>query len=131
MNDFIRTLRPFNNLSNPHDTIYDHLPYIKDINLIDESDVKITSGNVVKYIIFDNNTPFIVDTNEQIESILAEARNTSLAQGSGESEPVDDAKADEIVDTPDKENSVSIDEESVKALSDADENEDDYSFLQK
>ena len=63
----VRTLRPFSNLQDPTNTIYDHLPYKKDINLIKESDIKLVSGNVVKYVQLVVEEPVIIDTNELSE----------------------------------------------------------------
>lgn len=126
MSDFVRTLRPFNNLSDPHDTIYDRLTYIKDINLIDESDVKMVSGNVVKYI--KNDAPFIIDTNEHLEALLNEARTLAKSTKIDE-ELIDDVEKEEVLKASESAETADIDLESVKALSEADENEDDYSFL--
>ena len=71
----VRTLRPFSNLQDPTNTIYDHLPYKKDINLIKESDIKLVSGNVVKYVQLVVEEPVIIDTNELSEIKIDEETN--------------------------------------------------------
>lgn len=135
----MRALRPFSDLKDPTNTIYDHLPYRKDINLIKESDIRMVSGNVVKYTQLVVEEAKIIDTNELAEIIIEEANSLYEAQLS-EREPdetlMDDVSEDEIV-TADDDDDVDDDElftgeldmDSINALAEADENEDDYSFL--
>ena len=132
----VRTLRPFSNLQDPTNTIYDHLPYKKDINLIKESDIKLVSGNVVKYVQLVIEEPVIIDTNELSEIKIDEETNQyklEMARREQEALLMDDVDEDEIVsaDTPQEEELFTgeLDMESINALAAADENEDDYSFL--
>lgn len=132
----VRTLRPFSNLQDPTNTIYDHLPYKKDINLIKESDIKLVSGNVVKYVQLVIEEPVIIDTNELSEIKIDEETNQyklEMARREQEALLMDDVDEDEIVsaDNPQEEELVTgeLDMESINALAAADENEDDYSFL--
>ena len=132
----VRTLRPFSNLQDPTNTIYDHLPYKKDINLIKESDVRLVSGNVVKYLQLVIEDPVIIDTNELSEIRIDEEHNLyklEMARREQEAQLMDDVDEDEIVsaDIPPEEELVTgeLDMESINALAEADENEDDYSFL--
>ena len=134
--NFVRTLRPFSNLQDPTNTIYDHLPYKKDINLIKESDVRLVSGNVVKYLQLIIEDPVIIDTNELSEIRIDEELNLyklETARHEQEALLMDDVGENEIVsaDTPLEEELVTgeLDMESINALAQADENEDDYSFL--
>ena len=134
--NFVRTLRPFSNLQDPTNTIYDHLPYKKDINLIKESDVRLVSGNVVKYLQLIIEDPVIIDTNELSEIRIDEEHTLyklEMARREKESKLMDDVDEDEIVsaDTSPEEELVTgeLDMESINALAEADENEDDYSFL--
>lgn len=134
--NFVRTLRPFSNLQDPTNTIYDHLPYKKDINLIKESDVRLVSGNVVKYLQLIIEDPVIIDTNELSEIKIDEEHNLyklEMARREQEALLMDDVDENEIVsaDTSPEEELVTgeLDMESIKALAAADENEDDYSFL--
>jgi len=134
--NFVRTLRPFSNLQDPTNTIYDHLPYKKDINLIKESDVRLVSGNVVKYLQLVIEDPVIIDTNELSEIRIDEEHNLyklEMARREQEAQLMDDVDEDEIVsaDIPPEEELVTgeLDMESINALAEADENEDDYSFL--
>ena len=134
--NFVRTLRPFSNLQDPTNTIYDHLPYKKDINLIKESDVRLVSGNVVKYLQLVIEDPVIIDTNELSEIRIDEEHNLyklEMARREQEAQLMDDVDEDEIVsaDIPPEEELVTgeLDMESINALAAADENEDDYSFL--
>lgn len=134
--NFVRTLRPFSNLQDPTNTIYDHLPYKKDINLIKESDVRLVSGNVVKYLQLIIEDPVIIDTNELSEIRIDEEHNLyklEMARREQEAQLMDDVDEDEIVsaDTSPEEELVTgeLDMESINALAEADENEDDYSFL--
>ena len=134
--NFVRTLRPFSNLQDPTNTIYDHLPYKKDINLIKESDVRLVSGNVVKYLQLVIEDPVIIDTNELSEIRIDEEHTLyklEMARREKESQLMDDVDEDEIVsaDTSPEEELVTgeLDMESINALAAADENEDDYSFL--
>lgn len=135
----MRALRPFSDLKDPTNTIYDHLPYRKDINLIKESDIRMVSGNVVKYTQLVVEEAKIIDTNELAEIIIEEASSLYEAQLS-EREPddtlMDDVSEDEIVaaddgdDVGDDEHFTGeLDMDSINALAEADENEDDYSFL--
>ena len=133
--NFMRALRPFSDLKDPTNTIYDHLPYRKDINLIKESDIRMVSGNVVKYTQLVVEEAKIIDTNELAEIIIEEANSLYEAQLS-EREPdetlMDDVSEDEIVaaDVDDDELFTGeLDMDSSNALAEADENEDDYSFL--
>ena len=132
----VRTLRPFSNLQDPTNTIYDHLPYKKDINLIKESDIKLVSGNVVKYVQLVVEEPVIIDTNELSEIRIDEETNhykLEMARREQEALLMDDVDENEIVsaETPPEEELVTgeLDMESINALAAADENEDDYSFL--
>ena len=134
----MRALRPFSDLKDSTNTIYDHLPYRKDINLIKESDIRMVSGNVVKYTQLVVEEAKIIDTNELAEIIIEEANSLYEAQLS-EREPdetlMDDVSEDEIVaadddDVDDDELFTGeLDMDSINALAEADENEDDYSFL--
>ena len=133
--NFVRTLRPFSNLQDPTNTIYDHLPYTKDINLIKESDVRLVSGNVVKYLQLVVEEPVIIDTNELSEIKIDEEHNLyklEAARLAQESSLIDDVSEDEItpINSSDEELFTGeLDMESINALAAADENEDDYSFL--
>jgi len=133
----MRALRPFSDLKDPTNTIYDHLPYRKDINLIKESDIRMVSGNVVKYTQLVVEEAKIIDTNELAEIIIEEANSLYEAQLS-EREPdetlMDDVSEDEIVTADDDVDddelfTGELDMDSINALAEADENEDDYSFL--
>lgn len=137
--NFMRTLRPFSDLKDPTNTIYDHLPYRKDINLIKESDIRMVSGNVVKYTQLVVEEAKIIDTNELAEIIIEEASSLYEAQLS-EREPddtlMDDVSEDEIVAADDGDDvgddelfTGELDMDSINALAEADENDDDYSFL--
>ena len=137
--NFMRALRPFSDLKDPTNTIYDHLPYRKDINLIKESDIRMVSGNVVKYTQLVVEEAKIIDTNELAEIIIEEASSLYEAQLS-EREPddtlMDDVSEDEIVAADDGDDvgddelfTGELDIDSINALAEADENEDDYSFL--
>ena len=137
--NFMRALRPFSDLKDPTNTIYDHLPYRKDINLIKESDIRMVSGNVVKYTQLVLEEAKIIDTNELAEIIIEEANSLYEAQLS-EREPddtlMDDVSEDEIVAADDGDDvdddelfTGELDMDSINALAEADENEDDYSFL--
>lgn len=137
--NFMRALRPFSDLKDPTNTIYDHLPYRKDINLIKESDIRMVSGNVVKYTQLVVEETKIIDTNELAEIIIEEASSLYEAQLS-EREPddtlMDDVSEDEIVAADDGDDvgddelfTGELDMDSINALAEADENEDDYSFL--
>ena len=116
-------------------TIYDHLPYKKDINLIKESDVRLVSGNVVKYLQLVVEEPVIIDTNELSEIKIDEEHNLyqlEAARLAQESSLIDDVSEDEItpINSSDEELFTGeLDMESINALAAADENEDDYSFL--
>lgn len=134
--NFVRTLRPFSNLHDPTNTIYDHLPYKKDIDLIKESDVRLVSGNVVKYVQLVVEEPVIIDTNELSEIRIDEELNQyrlEMARREQEALLMDDVDEDKIIsaDTPNQDELVmgELDMESINALAEADENEDDYSFL--
>jgi hypothetical protein len=135
----MRALRPFSDFKDPTNTIYDHLPYRKDINLIKESDIRMVSGNVVKYTQLVVEEAKIIDTNELAEIIIEEASSLYEAQLS-EREPddtlMDDVSEDEIVAADDGDDvgddelfTGELDMDSINALAEADENEDDYSFL--
>ena len=135
----MRALRPFSDLKDPTKTIDDHLPYRKDINLINESDIRMVSGNVVKYTQLVVEEAKIIDTNELAEIIIEEANSLYEAQLS-EREPddtlMDDVSEDEIVAADDGDDvgddelfTGELDMDSINALAEADENEDDYSFL--
>ena len=137
--NFMRALRPFSDFKDPTNTIYDHLPYRKDINLIKESDIRMVSGNVVKYTQLVVEEAKIIDTNELAEIIIEEASSLYEAQLS-EREPddtlMDDVSEDEIVAADDGDDvgddelfTGELDMDSINALAEADENEDDYSFL--
>ena len=137
--NFMRALRPFSDLKDPTNTIYDHLPYRKDINLIKESDIRMVSGNVVKYTQLVVEEAKIIDTNELAEIIIEEASSLYEARLS-EREPddtlMDDVSEDEIVAADDGDDvgddelfTGELDMDSINALAEADENEDDYSFL--
>ena len=133
---FVRTLRPFSDLRDPTNTIYDHLPYKKDINLIKESDIRLVSGNVVKYIQLVIEEPIIIDTNEQAEIRIDEEHNLyklEIARREQDALLMDDVNEDEIVAADSEpENELftgELDMESINALAAADENEDDYSSL--
>ena len=137
--NFMRALRPFSDLKDPTNTIYDHLPYRKDITLIKESDIRMVSGNVVKYTQLVVEEAKIIDTNELAEIIIEEASSLYEAQLS-EREPddtlMDDVSEDEIVAADDGDDvgddelfTGELDMDSINALAEADENEDDYSFL--
>lgn len=137
--NFMRALRPFSDLKDPTNTIYDHLPYRKDINLIKESDIRMVSGNVIKYTQLVVEEAKIIDTNELAEIIIEEANSLYEAQLS-EREPddtlMDDVSEDEIVAADDGDDvgddelfTGELDMDSINALAEADENEDDYSFL--
>lgn len=137
--NFMRALRPFSDLKDPTNTIYDYLPYRKDINLIKESDIRMVSGNVVKYTQLVVEEAKIIDTNELAEIIIEEASSLYEAQLS-EREPddtlMDDVSEDEIVAADDGDDvgddelfTGELDMDSINALAEADENEDDYSFL--
>lgn len=134
--NFVRTLRPFSNLQDPTNTIYDHLPYKKDINLIKESDVRLVSGNVVKYLQLIIEDPVIIDTNELSEIRIDEENNLyrlEMARREQEALLMDDVAENELVSAdilPEEELVTGeLDMESINALAEADENEDDYSFL--
>lgn len=136
--EFMRSLRPFSDLKDPTNTIYDHLPYRKDINLIKDSDIRMVSGNVVKYTQLVVEETKIIDTNELAEVIIDEVSSLYLANISNHEEDdtlMDDVSEDEIVVADDGEVADDelftgeLDMESINALAEADENEDDYSFL--
>ena len=134
--NFVRTLRPFSNLQDPTNTIYDHLPYKKDINIIKESDVRLVSGNVIKYLQLVIDEPTLIDTNELSEIKIDEQYNLyklEMARKEQESLLIDDVEEPEVVSVKDDSENESfvgeLDMESVNALEEADENEDDYSFL--
>lgn len=134
----MRALRPFSDLKDPTNTIYDHLPYRKDINLIKESDIRMVSGNVVKYTQLVVEEAKIIDTNELAEIIIEEANSlyeAQLSERERDETLMDDVSEDEIVaadddDVDDDELFTGeLDMDSINALAEADENEDDYSFL--
>ena len=135
----MRALRPFSDLKDPTNTIYDHLPYRKDINLIKESDIRMVSGNVVKYTQLVVEEAKIIDTNELAEIIIEEANSLYEAQLSErelDDTLMDDVSEDEIVAADDGDDvgddelfTGELDMDSINALAEADENEDDYSFL--
>ena len=136
----MRALRPFSDLKDPTNTIYDHLPYRKDINLIKESDIRMVSGNVVKYTQLVVEEAKIIDTNELAEIIIEEANSlyeAQLSERERDETLMDDVSEDEIVAAADDDDDVDDDElftgeldmDSINALAEADENEDDYSFL--
>lgn len=134
--NFVRTLRPFSDLQDPTDTIYDHLPYKKDINIINENSIRLVSGNVVKYVKLDVNKPFVIDTNELAEIIIDEENALHTLESARFEQGeylMDDVEEEDIVQAdikPSTEASnIKLDIESINALADADENEDDYSFL--
>ena len=136
--EFMRSLRPFSDLKDPTNTIYDHLPYRKDINLIKDSDIRMVSGNVVKYTQLVVEETKIIDTNELAEVIIDEVSSLYLANISNHEEDdtlMDDVSEDEIVVADDGEVADDelftgeLDMESINVLAEADENEDDYSFL--
>jgi len=135
----MRALRPFSDLKDPTNTIYDHLPYRKDINLIKESDIRMVSGNVVKYTQLVVEEAKIIDTNELAEIIIEEASNlyeAQLSERERDETLMDDVSEDEIVAADDDDDvdddelfTGELDMDSINALAEADENEDDYSFL--
>ena len=97
------------------------------------------SGNVVKYTQLVVEEAKIIDTNELAEIIIEEANSLYEAQLS-EREPdetlMDDVSEDEIVAADDDDDvdddelfTGELDMDSINALAEADENEDDYSFL--
>ncbi len=97
------------------------------------------SGNVVKYTQLVVEEAKIIDTNELAEIIIEEASSLYEAQLS-EREPddtlMDDVSEDEIVAADDGDDvgddelfTGELDMDSINALAEADENEDDYSFL--
>lgn len=135
----MRALRPFSDLKDPTNTIYDHLPYRKDINLIKESDIRMVSGNVVKYTQLVVEEAKIIDTNELAEIIIEEANSlyeAQLSERERDETLMDDVSEDEIVAADDDDDvdddelfTGELDMDSINALAEADENEDDYSFL--
>lgn len=137
--NFMRALRPFSDLKDPTNTIYDHLPYRKDINLIKESDIRMVSGNVVKYTQLVVEEAKIIDTNELAEIIIEEANSlyeAQLSERERDETLMDDVSEDEIVAADDDDDvdddelfTGELDMDSINALAEADENEDDYSFL--
>ena len=94
------------------------------------------SGNVLKYLQLIIEDPVIIDTNELSEIRIDEELNLyklETARHEQEALLMDDVGENEIVsaDTPLEEELVTgeLDMESINALAQADENEDDYSFL--
>ena len=94
------------------------------------------SGNVVKYVQLVVEETVIIDTNELSEIRIDEETNQyrlEMARREQEALLMDDVDEDKIIsaDTPNQDELVmgELDMESINALAEADENEDDYSFL--
>lgn len=124
-----RTLRPYSNLKNQLSTIYDHLPYKKDINLVKSSDVRLVSGNVVKNMSLVPKDEVIINTNplanDRIEKYLNEQPTYSTDF------VVEEYNENPLTDS-DTEHSPSIENHHVEPENPfvgVNENDDDYSFL--
>lgn len=128
--EVIRTLKPFSDLKIPTNTIYDHLPYKKDITLIKESDVRLVSGNIVKSIRLVPDEPVLINTNplanDKIEKQLEKYENRTFDY------VVEEYSENELTDTrtmePVIEESVQY-VEPVNSFAGVDEDDEDYSFL--
>lgn len=131
--EIIRTLKPFSDLKSPTNTIYDHLPYKKDIALVKESDVRLVSGNIVKNMRLVSDEPVIINTNplandkiEQFYEGLINQTNVSpdyVVEEYNENELLT-ATSDSIESSP-----ASFETEFVNSFAGVDEDDNDYSFL--
>lgn len=130
MSDIVRALKPFHDLKDPNNTIYDHLPYKKDIALVRESDVRIESGNVVKQQRLISEEPIILNTNP-----LANARlNEFIDSLENMDYPyvVEELNDNELFEEETSPNVLLSDSpviEPVNSFAGVDEEDDDYSFL--
>lgn len=130
MSDIVRALKPFHDLKDPNNTIYDHLPYKKDIALVRESDVRIESGNVVKQQRLISEKPIILNTNP-----LANARLNEFIDSLENMdypyvvEELNDNELFEEETSPNVLLSESPVIEPVNSFAGVDEEDDDYSFL--
>ncbi|MDY6323461.1 MAG: hypothetical protein SPL99_00115 [Catonella sp.] len=136
--DFVRELEPFDNLKDPTNTIYDHLPYVKDITLPGIDKIQVDSGNVVKFYAQENAEPYVIDTNnKQIELIEANAArdeamisekvartpDAELDTGSA----VDEASGEAVASEEIKPEAPAA--EQTNSFANVNEDDDDFSFL--
>lgn len=134
-NDFVRAMHPYSDLKDPTNTIYDHLPYKKDINLVKESDVRMVSGNVVKYMQLVSDEPVTVDTNPLAGSLIENASAARAAELTRKNEEalvvaeIDDANIVEAEDEFTPEPVPVVPEESLSSFASEYNEDDDYSFL--
>lgn len=127
--DTTRTLKPFSNLKNSLSTIYDHLPYKKDISLVRDTDVRLVSGNVVKNRSLVSEEPVIINTNplanDRIEQYINEQKHNSSRYVVEEYNDSILAPNPSDLLLQDTEHSI----EPVNSFAGIDEDDDDYSFL--
>ena len=137
----LRTLAPFSDLKDPTNTIYDHLPYVKDISLEGINKIQDESGNIVKRWNMDHAAePYIVDTHElQVKLIedaaaKAELAAADLAARTPEEELDTTSAVDETSGAPvaaeefEPKESAPVQKEDVSLLN-VSEDDDDFSFL--
>lgn len=125
--EIIRTLRPFSDLKTPNNTIYDHLPYKKDITLVKESDVRLISGNIVKGFRLVSEEPILINTNplanERIEKYLNELSSYE------ENYAVEEFHENELLDENSEVTANVPVIEPINSFAGVDEDDGDYSFL--
>lgn len=130
--EIIRTLRPFSDLKSPTNTIYDHLPYKKDINLVKESDVRLVSGNIVKNIRLVPDEPIILNTNPLANDRIEESYEEHRRKRETSDYVVEEYSENELLsEDTDALNSplLADQEEPVNSFAGIDEDDNDYSFL--
>lgn len=130
MSEIIRALKPFHDLKDPNNTIYDHLPYKKDIALVKESDVRMESGNVVKNQRLVAEEPIILNTNPLANARLNEFRES--LDNLDYHYVVEELNDNELFEEESHSNPILTNSpviEPVNAFADVDEEDDDYSFL--
>ncbi len=59
-------------------TMYDRLPYDRDIQLCGRENVCISSGNVIKYYSYKDETPFVIGNQDEKTSALLKKREEEI-----------------------------------------------------
>lgn len=133
----IRSIAPFSDLKDPTNTIYDHLPYVKDITLEGIDKIQDESGNVVKRWNIDENDKRVINTNKLQAKLIEEnaAKDEMMRSGLSDRTPSEAMDQTSAVDESSGE-PVAAEEIQPAASSGSDtslltasEEDDDFSFL--
>ena len=122
-----RMLSPFSDLKDMNNTIYDNMPYKKNLELIGLDGVKLTSGNVVYRFQLVPEDTVQIDSNNLLETIIEDQMMLAATESyyeeefEGDDESATDAESGEEVPTETV--------EPVNAFADVDDDGDDFSFL--